>query len=190
MLLLAAAATAGVATDGEALLAAVTLGFFLVNAHRRLAGERAATVTTLSVVLPVYRVQGYLRQCLDSMLSQSFTDFEIVAVDDCSPDYSGAILAEYAARDPRVRVVTSPENVGLGRARNLGLQHATGDYVWFVDSDDWLATGALAAVAGRLRDDRRGRAGGGLGPGALGRPGAVRLGPAPARRGAQGLCGA
>jgi CDP-glycerol glycerophosphotransferase len=75
-------------------------------------------------------------------------------VDDCSPDYSGAILAEYAARDSRVRVVTSAENVGLGRARNLGLQHATGEYVWFVDSDDWLATGALAAVAGRLRATR------------------------------------
>ena len=108
-------------------------------------------MTFLSVVLPVYRVQAYLRQCLDSILSQSFDDFEVVAVDDCSPDYSGAILAEYAARDPRLRVITSPENVGLGLARNLGLEHAKGEYVWFVDSDDWLATGALAAVAARLR---------------------------------------
>lgn len=106
----------------------------------------------LSIVLPVYRVQGYLRQCLDSVLSQSFGDFEVIAVDDCSPDNSGAILAEYAARDPRVRVVTAPENVGLGGARNLGLQEAAGEYVWFVDSDDWLAQGALAAVAKRLRD--------------------------------------
>src|SRR5690349_8064661 len=85
------------------------------------------------------------------MLSQSFTDFEIVAVDDCSPDYSGAILAEYAARDPRVRVVTAPRNLGLGRARNFGLEHATGEYVWFLDSDDWLSDGSLAAVADRLR---------------------------------------
>lgn len=108
-------------------------------------------MTFLSIVLPVYRVQGYLGQCLDSLLSQSFEDFEIVAVDDCSPDYSGRILAEYAARDPRLRVITSPTNVGLGRARNLGLEHARGEYVWFLDSDDWLATGALAAVAGRLR---------------------------------------
>ncbi|WP_250029095.1 bifunctional glycosyltransferase/CDP-glycerol:glycerophosphate glycerophosphotransferase [Paractinoplanes maris] len=109
-------------------------------------------MTFLSIVLPVYKVQGYLRQCLDSMLSQSFTDFEIVAVDDRSPDYSGAILAEYAARDPRVRVVTAPENLGLGRARNLGLEHATGEYVWFVDSDDWLTEGTLAAAAERLRE--------------------------------------
>jgi CDP-glycerol glycerophosphotransferase len=109
-------------------------------------------VTFLSIVLPCYKVQGYLRQCLDSVLSQSFDDFEVVAVDDCSPDYSGAILAEYAARDPRVRVVTSSTNLGLGRARNLGLEHAHGEYVWFLDSDDWLSAGALAAVAGRLLD--------------------------------------
>jgi CDP-glycerol glycerophosphotransferase len=108
-------------------------------------------MTVLSIVLPVYKVQGYLRQCLDSILEQSFSDFEIIAVDDCSPDHSGMILAEYAARDPRVQVVSLPENVGLGRARNAGLAQATGDYVWFVDSDDWLAAGALVAVADRLR---------------------------------------
>ncbi|GID30192.1 bifunctional glycosyltransferase/CDP-glycerol:glycerophosphate glycerophosphotransferase [Paractinoplanes brasiliensis] len=108
-------------------------------------------MTFLSIVLPVYKVQGYLHQCLDSLLDQSFTDFEVVAVDDRSPDHSGAILAEYAARDSRVRVVTAGENVGLGRARNLGLEHATGEYVWFVDSDDWLTPGSLSAVAARLR---------------------------------------
>ncbi|MDT5030678.1 MAG: hypothetical protein QOC94_849, partial [Actinoplanes sp.] len=104
----------------------------------------------LSIVLPVYKVQGYLRQCLDSLLDQSFADFEVVAVDDCSPDNSAAILAEYAARDDRIRIVTLTENVGLGRARNVGLEHAAGEYVWFVDSDDWLGHGALKAVAGRL----------------------------------------
>jgi len=104
----------------------------------------------LSIVLPVYKVQGYLRQCLDSLLEQSFHDFEIVAVDDCSPDNSAAILAEYAARDERVRVVTLTQNVGLGRARNVGLEHAAGEYVWFVDSDDWLGRGVLKAVAERL----------------------------------------
>ncbi|MEU7904035.1 bifunctional glycosyltransferase family 2 protein/CDP-glycerol:glycerophosphate glycerophosphotransferase [Actinoplanes sp. NPDC049118] len=106
----------------------------------------------LSVVLPVYKVQGYLRQCLDSLLAQAFTDFEVVAVDDCSPDNSGAILAEYAERDPRVRVVSLETNAGLGGARNAGLDQAIGDYVWFVDGDDWLAQGALTAVAGRLAD--------------------------------------
>ncbi|MDT5040584.1 MAG: hypothetical protein QOE51_1569 [Actinoplanes sp.] len=104
----------------------------------------------LSIVLPVYKVQGYLQQCLDSLLDQSFADFEVVAVDDCSPDNSAAILAEYAARDDRIRIVTLTENVGLGRARNVGLEHAAGEYVWFVDSDDWLGHGALKAVAERL----------------------------------------
>lgn len=109
-------------------------------------------MTLISVILPVYKVQGYLAQCLDSLLEQRFTDFEIIAVDDCSPDNSGAILADYAARDSRITVVTLKENVGLGRARNTGLEHATGEYVWFVDSDDWLAHGAMSAVAGRLRE--------------------------------------
>ncbi|HEY3006560.1 MAG TPA: bifunctional glycosyltransferase family 2 protein/CDP-glycerol:glycerophosphate glycerophosphotransferase [Micromonosporaceae bacterium] len=107
-------------------------------------------MTLLSIVLPVYRVEGYLRESLDSILGQSFTDVEVIAVDDRSPDHSGEILAEYAARDPRLTVVSVPDNVGLGRARNAGLDRATGEYVWFVDSDDWLARGTLAAVARRL----------------------------------------
>ncbi|MFC7545221.1 CDP-glycerol glycerophosphotransferase family protein [Plantactinospora sp. GCM10030261] len=109
-------------------------------------------MTLISFVVPVYQVQGYLRQCLDSMLTQSVTDIEVIAIDDRSPDHSGEILAEYAARDPRLRVITLEENVGLGRARNVGLDAATGEYVWFVDSDDWLATDCLPAVVQRLRD--------------------------------------
>ncbi|SDZ38347.1 CDP-glycerol:poly(glycerophosphate) glycerophosphotransferase [Micromonospora pattaloongensis] len=105
----------------------------------------------ISFVVPVYGVQGYLRECLDSILGQSFTDIEVIAVDDCSPDSSGEILAEYAARDARLRVITLGCNGGQGPARNRGLAEATGRYVWFVDSDDWLAEGALRAVVERLR---------------------------------------
>ncbi|HYN97886.1 MAG TPA: bifunctional glycosyltransferase family 2 protein/CDP-glycerol:glycerophosphate glycerophosphotransferase, partial [Pilimelia sp.] len=83
---------------------------------------------------------------------QGFEDLELIAVDDCSPDGSGAILAEYAARDPRVRVLSLPANVGLGRARNAGLDAATGEYVWFVDSDDWLSDRCMHAVARRLAE--------------------------------------
>jgi CDP-glycerol glycerophosphotransferase (TagB/SpsB family)/glycosyltransferase involved in cell wall biosynthesis len=104
----------------------------------------------LSLVVPVYKVQGYLPECLDSILGQDCTDFEIIAVDDCSPDESGAILDEYAKRDTRIHVIHLTENVGLGRARNAGLEKATGDYVLFLDSDDTLSDGALSAVRDRL----------------------------------------
>ncbi|MDJ1137597.1 bifunctional glycosyltransferase/CDP-glycerol:glycerophosphate glycerophosphotransferase [Streptomyces iconiensis] len=103
-----------------------------------------------SVVVPVFKVQGYLRECLDSVLSQSFTDLEVIAVDDRSPDGSGRILDEYAARDPRVRVLHLPENGGLGRARNAGVERAEGDYLLFLDSDDSYLPGALAAMDRQL----------------------------------------
>ncbi|MFE9704029.1 CDP-glycerol glycerophosphotransferase family protein [Streptomyces sp. NPDC005930] len=105
-----------------------------------------------SVIVPCFKVQGFLRECLDSVLDQSFRDIEVIAVDDCSPDGSGAILDEYAARDDRVRVLHLEENVGLGRARNAGMPHATGDYLFFLDSDDTLTPGALRAMADRLAE--------------------------------------
>ncbi|WP_306319624.1 MULTISPECIES: bifunctional glycosyltransferase family 2 protein/CDP-glycerol:glycerophosphate glycerophosphotransferase [unclassified Streptomyces] len=103
-----------------------------------------------SIVVPVYRVQGYLRECLDSVVAQEYGDFEVIAVDDRSPDDCGAILDTYASADPRVRPVHLERNVGLGRARNAGLEHAVGDYVLFLDGDDTLTPGALAAMAARL----------------------------------------
>ncbi|MER7836676.1 CDP-glycerol glycerophosphotransferase family protein [Streptomyces sp. NPDC096040] len=105
-----------------------------------------------SLIVPCFKVQGFLRECLDSVLEQSFHDIEVIAVDDRSPDGSGAILDEYAARDPRLRVLHLPENVGLGRARNAGLPHATGDFLLFLDSDDTLTPGALSAIADRLTE--------------------------------------
>ncbi|MFK3984733.1 glycosyltransferase family 2 protein [Micromonospora sp. NPDC050397] len=104
----------------------------------------------LSLIVPVYRVEEYLAECLDSLLAQSFADFEVIAVDDASPDGSAEILATYAARDSRIKIVTLPQNVGLGAARNAGIRHATGRYVWCVDSDDWLPPGTLEAVADRI----------------------------------------
>ncbi|MFI5926339.1 CDP-glycerol glycerophosphotransferase family protein [Micromonospora sp. NPDC051543] len=111
-------------------------------------------MTLISFVVPAFRVQGYLRECLDSILGQSETDLELIAVDDCSPDASGEIIDEYAARDQRVRAVRLSENVGLGPARNIGLDRAVGEYVWFLDGDDWLAPDCLSEVADRLRATR------------------------------------
>lgn len=107
-------------------------------------------MTLLSFVVPAYRVQGYLRECLDSILEQPYDDLEVIGVDDASPDDSGEILLEYAERDPRVRPVRLAENAGLGPARNIGLDRAAGEYVWFVDGDDWLVPGCLPHVAERL----------------------------------------
>jgi CDP-glycerol glycerophosphotransferase len=109
-------------------------------------------VTLLSLILPAYKVQGYLRECLDSILDQGFGDLELIAVDDRSPDHCGEILDEYAARDPRVKVLHLAQNVGLGEARNAGLARATGEYVWFVDTDDTLTPGSLEKVARTLRE--------------------------------------
>ncbi|HEX9774434.1 MAG TPA: bifunctional glycosyltransferase family 2 protein/CDP-glycerol:glycerophosphate glycerophosphotransferase [Actinomycetota bacterium] len=106
----------------------------------------------LSIVLPCYNVQAYVRECLDSILDQPFRDVEVIAIDDASPDHVGEILDEYAARDERVSVVHLTENVGLGEGRNIGLTHATGEYVLFVDSDDYLAPRSLEAIADRLKE--------------------------------------
>ncbi|GAA4917430.1 bifunctional glycosyltransferase family 2 protein/CDP-glycerol:glycerophosphate glycerophosphotransferase [Streptomyces coeruleoprunus] len=105
-----------------------------------------------SVIVPAFNVQAYLHACLESVLSQSFEDLELIAVDDCSPDGSGAVIDEVASRDRRVVPVHLPENTGLGPARNAGLARATGDYVLFLDGDDTLVPGSLQAVADRLKE--------------------------------------
>jgi CDP-glycerol glycerophosphotransferase len=106
---------------------------------------------TLSFVVPVFNVEAYLSECIESILSYEGDDIEVVAIDDCSPDACPAILDDYARVDNRVRVVHLSANVGLGQARNAGIDHAMGDYIWFVDSDDWLPAGAVRALIDRLR---------------------------------------
>ncbi|MGW8380075.1 CDP-glycerol glycerophosphotransferase family protein [Streptomyces sp. ODS28] len=103
-----------------------------------------------SIITPAYAVQAYLRDGLDSVLGQSFGDFELIAVDDCSPDACGEIIDAAAAADPRITAVHLAENAGAGRARNAGMHYASGDYLLFLDGDDALAPGALRALDGRL----------------------------------------
>ena len=88
----------------------------------------------ISVIIPVYNVAPWLRECLDSVVSQSFTDLEIIIVDDGSTDESPRIIAEYAPRDKRITAVRK-KNGGLGAARNTAISLATGDYIAFLDSD-------------------------------------------------------
>lgn len=91
----------------------------------------------VSVIVPVYKVEQYLPRCIDSILKQSYTDIEIILVDDGSPDSCGAICDEYAKKDARIQVVHK-ENGGLSSARNAGMKVAQGDYISFIDSDDWV----------------------------------------------------
>ncbi|WP_069766593.1 bifunctional glycosyltransferase family 2 protein/CDP-glycerol:glycerophosphate glycerophosphotransferase [Streptomyces sp. LUP47B] len=105
-----------------------------------------------SVIVPAYKVQAYLSACLESVLSQSYEDLELIAVDDRSPDACGEIADEFAARDPRVRAVHLARNTGLGPARNAGISQATGDYLVFLDGDDTLTPHALRAIADRLKE--------------------------------------
>lgn len=91
----------------------------------------------ISVIVPVYKVEPYLRQCLDSLLSQTYENLEIILVDDGSPDNCGVICDEYATKERRIRVIHQ-ENGGVSAARNAGLEAASGAYLGFVDSDDWI----------------------------------------------------
>ena len=109
-------------------------------------------VPKLSVIVPTYNVQSYIRKCLDSVLRQSFTNFEVIAINDCSPDASGDILDEYARNDSRVRVLHLTENLGVGRARDLGTRTASGEYLLFLDGDDTYLPGALEAIAAKLEE--------------------------------------
>ncbi|MFE1552368.1 CDP-glycerol glycerophosphotransferase family protein [Streptomyces sp. NPDC058718] len=112
----------------------------------------AAATPRFSVIIPVYGVEGYIRECLESVTTQSYRNFEIIAVDDCSLDGSGAIIDEFAARDPRVRAVHRAQNGGIGAARNTGVEHARGDYLLFIDGDDSIRPGSLEAMADRLAE--------------------------------------
>lgn len=91
----------------------------------------------ISVIVPVYKAEQYLPQCVESILGQTYSDLEVLLIDDGSPDHSGVICDEYARQDSRIRVIHK-ENGGVSTARNAGLDAATGDYITFVDSDDYI----------------------------------------------------
>ncbi len=104
----------------------------------------------VSVIVPVYKVEPYLRQCVESILAQTYTDFELILVDDGSPDNCGAICDEYAQKDSRVRVVHQ-KNGGLSAARNAGLDIAKGEYVIFIDSDDYIAPNLVETAMAEMQ---------------------------------------
>lgn len=99
----------------------------------------------ISVIVPVYKVEKYLRRSIESVLNQTYTDLEIVLVDDGSPDQCGMICDEYAQKDSRIRVIHK-ENGGLSSARNAGIKIAKGEYITFLDSDDYIENDAYETL--------------------------------------------
>lgn len=108
-------------------------------------GERENNYPKLSVIVPVFKVEQFLNKCIDSILNQSYTNIEVILVDDGSPDSCPQICDDYQRKDPRVKVVHK-QNGGLSSARNAGLDIASGEYVSFVDSDDWLESDAYSEM--------------------------------------------
>lgn len=101
--------------------------------------------TTFSIIVPIYKVEEYLSKCIDSILNQTYQDFELILVDDGSPDNCPKICDQYAAKDKRVRVIHK-KNAGLAAARNTGIKEAIGDYICYVDGDDWISNNLLHTV--------------------------------------------
>jgi len=91
----------------------------------------------ISVIVPVYNAERYISRCVDSILKQTYSDWELLLVDDGSKDNSLAILNDYGKKDSRIRTFHQ-ENAGAGAARNVGLENAIGDYIVFIDSDDFV----------------------------------------------------
>lgn len=106
----------------------------------------------ISVIVPIYKVERYLVRCLDSIVNQTYRNLEIILVEDGSPDNCGAICDDYARLDERIRVIHQ-ENRGLSAARNAGLDLMSGEYLMFVDSDDWISLDAVQVLYDRMMAD-------------------------------------
>lgn len=107
---------------------------------------------SISIIVPIYKAEKYIRRCVDSILSQTYSDFEVLLVDDGSPDNSGRICDEYAAMDNRVRVFHK-KNGGVSSARNFGLDKSVGEIILFADSDDWFADNSFDVIIRLVKEN-------------------------------------
>ena len=105
------------------------------------------------MILPVYNVSKYISKCLDSIINQTYKELEIICVDDCSTDNSPEIIQQYANKDSRIKILKNSKNLGVGLTRNAGLKAASGDFVHFVDPDDWLELNTYEALSHYLSPD-------------------------------------
>ena len=93
----------------------------------------------ISVIVPVYNTEAYVGKCLDSLVHQTLHELEIIVIDDCGQDKAMDIVREYSQQDERITIITNDRNSGVAHSRNIGIKHAQGEYVSFIDSDDWIA---------------------------------------------------
>ena len=100
----------------------------------------------VSVVLPIYNVEKYLPKCLESIINQTLKDIEIICVNDCSPDNSENIIKEYAKKDNRIKLINNENNIGVGLSRNIGADSSNGEYISFIDSDDFIESNYLESL--------------------------------------------
>lgn len=107
----------------------------------------------ISIIVPIYKVQDYLDECIESIINQTYSNVEVILVDDGSPDRCPQMCDEWAKRDSRIRVIHK-KNGGLSSARNAGLDVANGEYISFVDSDDFICSDALQNLYDRIKDDK------------------------------------
>ena len=119
--------------------------------HRRTTIDKERPMPKVSILIPVYNAEKTLRRCVDSVLHQEYTDFELILVDDGSRDNSPAICDNYARKDDRVKVIHA-KNGGVSRARNLGINAASGAYLQFIDADDWLTMDATKLLVRAMEE--------------------------------------
>lgn len=100
-------------------------------------------INIVSIITPAYNAEAYIAETIESICNQSYTDWELIIVDDCSKDNTLSVVEEYAKRDKRIQLIKTPQNGGVAKARNIGLEHAKGDYISFLDSDDLWAPDKL-----------------------------------------------
>lgn len=100
----------------------------------------------VSIIVPVYNCEAYITKCIDSILENTFKDFELILINDASTDSSPVIIHNYKSVDHRIRVIDLSENQRQGAARNIGIREALSDFILFVDADDWIAPTTLQSV--------------------------------------------
>ena len=113
---------------------------------------KSMNMPKISIIVPVYKAEKYLNRCVDSILAQTFTDFELLLIDDGSPDRSGEICDEYAKKDSRIRVIHK-ENCGVSSARQRGLDESIGEYTIYADPDDWVEPTMLEELYNKAKEE-------------------------------------